>query len=114
MYRISNRIFQRRKRRPTLYSPRHEAAARWKSDYMAGTATLEQRIEGAAMVAALLGHASDSTATSHYGRPQCGESGGSRYPTPVPDGAEVARVRKRLARKLERLALRSTRTSPRP
>jgi integrase len=114
MYRISGNIFQRRKRRPTLYSPRHEAAARWKSEYMACAVTLEQRLEGAAMVAALLGHASDSTATSHYGRPHRGESGGLRYPTPVPDGGEVARVRKRLARKLERLALRSARTGPRP
>jgi integrase len=114
MYRISGNIFQRRKRCPTLYSPRHEAAARWKSEYMAGSATLEQRLDGAAMVASLLGHASDSTATIHYGRPHRGESGGLIYPTPVPDGAEVARVRKRLARKVERLALRSARISPKP
>ena len=114
MYRISGNIFQRRKRCPTLYSPRHEAAARWKSEYMAGSATLEQRLDGAAMVASLLGHASNSTATSHYGRPHRGESGGLIYPIPVPDSAEVARVRKRLARKVERLALRSARTSPKP
>ncbi len=44
------------------------------------------------MVAALLGHATDETATRHYAR--AGEADG-RFPVPSPDPAKVARIRKR-------------------
>jgi hypothetical protein len=101
---LTKNLFPRRQKRPTLYTPRHEAAARWKAAYVYSAVTDEERIQGLAMVAALLGHASDATATAHYGRPHQGERGSSRFPVPVPDAAEVARVRRRMQMKLERLA----------
>jgi hypothetical protein len=93
-----------------LYTPRHEAAARWKAVYVNSATTDEERLRGLAIVAALLGHATDETATIHYGRPRRGEGGSSRFPVPVPDAAEVARVRRRMQMKLERLA--ATRRRP--
>jgi hypothetical protein len=104
MYRLTLRLFPRRKHRPTPYTGRHAAAARWKAHYAPSAASLEQRIEGLAHVAALLGHATDATATSHYARPTADERGSAGFPVPVADPAEVARIRKRLARNLERLA----------
>jgi hypothetical protein len=61
-------------------------------------------MHGLAVVAALLGHASDATATAHYGRPHQGERGSARFPVPVADPAEVARVRRRMQLNLGRLA----------
>jgi hypothetical protein len=101
---LTKNLFPRRQKRPTLYTPRHEAAARWKAAYVYSAVTDEERIQGLAMVAALLGHASDATATKHYGRPRRGERGSSRFAVPAPDAAEVARVRRRMQMKLERLA----------
>ena len=104
MRQLTEELFPRRQVRPTMYTPRHEASARWKARYVESATTVEARLKGLAMVAALLGHASDETATRHYGRPQRGERGSSRLPVPVPDPAEVARVRRRMQRNLERLA----------
>jgi hypothetical protein len=102
---LTKRLYPRRRKRPTLYTPRHEAAARWKSFYVDTASDKEARIHGLAIVAALLGHASDATATCHYGRPHKGERS-SQLPAPVADPAEVARVRQRLHRSLARLANR--------
>jgi integrase len=106
MRRLTKSLFPGRHKRPTLYTPRHEAAARWKACYVDSATTFEARMHGLAVVAALLGHASDATATAHYGRPHQGERGSSRFPVPAPDAAEVARVRRRMQQNLERLAAR--------
>lgn len=89
-------IWPRRKQHYTLYSGRHEFAA------------LAKLVYAPEEVAALMGHASDLTATSHYGRYRKG----AKLPPeiqrlidmlPVPDPSEVARVRHRLADSLARL-----------
>lgn len=92
MCRVTKRLFPRRKQRPTLSSARHAAAARWKQAYVVEATSTEEKQRGLAMVAALLGHASDETATRHYARAREGKG---RFPVPVPDPAEVARIRKR-------------------
>jgi integrase len=92
MRRLTKLLFPRRQRRPTLSSARHAAVARWKMNYVVTARSAEDRELGLAIVAALLGHASDETATKHYAR--AGEADG-RFPTPTPDPAEVARVRQR-------------------
>jgi hypothetical protein len=92
MRRETKRLFRGRKRRPTLSSARHAAAARWKQAYVAGPKTEEEKLRGLAVVAALLGHASDATATIHYARAR---EGRSQFPVPSPDRAEVARIRQR-------------------
>ena len=63
----------------SLYTPRHQFAADAKR------ANLSR-----AEVAALMGHASDETATTHYGR----RIQGRGEPVPSPDPREVATVRK--------------------
>lgn len=113
MRRLTKRLFPRRSRRPALYSARHEAIARWKMSYVAAATTAEARLEGLAIVAALSGHASDETASTHYGRPQRGER--APGPVPVADPAEVARVRRRMQRTRERLAgLEKKPSGPKP
>ncbi len=92
MRRVTKLLFPTRKRRPTLSSARHAAAARWKKNYVVAARSAEDKELGLAIVAALLGHASDETATRHYAR--AGEAK-DRFPVPTPDPAEVARVRKR-------------------
>lgn len=64
MYKATTRLFPNRTRRPSLYSTRHQFAADAK---YAGNSTEE--------IAALLGHASDATATRHYGRRVSGTAG---------------------------------------
>ncbi|UWU77909.1 hypothetical protein N2603_05455 [Bradyrhizobium huanghuaihaiense] len=61
MRRVTKQLFPTRKRRPTLSSARHAAAARWKAVYVAPARTPEEKELGLAIVAALLGHASDET-----------------------------------------------------
>lgn len=94
MRRVTKALFPRRTQtqHPTLSSTRHAAAARFKAAYVSTTATEEEKLLGLAMVAALLGHASDASATAHYAR---ADSRNGRYPVPVPDALEVARVRRR-------------------
>jgi hypothetical protein len=92
MRRVTKELFPRRGERPTLSSGRHAAAARFKAAYVATATTEEEKLHGLAMVAALLGHATDATASSHYAR---AGNGKSRYPVPEPDPAEVARIRRR-------------------
>ncbi len=92
MRRVTKQLFPKRQRRPTLSSARHAATARWKMKYVVPACSAEDKELGLATVAALLGHASDETATRHYAR--AGEVKG-RFPIPTPDPAEVARIRKR-------------------
>lgn len=90
--RVTKALFPRRTEHPTLSSGRHAAAARFKAAYVASAVSEEAKLHGLAMVAALLGHATDATATQHYAR--AGNSK-SRYPVPEPDPVEVARIRRR-------------------
>ncbi|MBB4366648.1 integrase [Bradyrhizobium sp. CIR18] len=105
MRRVTKVLFPTRKRRPTLSSARHAATARWKKVYVVSTQTAEEKELGLARVAALLGHATDETATRHYAR--AGEADG-RFPVPTPDPTEVARVRKRYS------TLSNKREGPKP
>lgn len=73
------RLWPSRKTRPSLYSARHQFAADAKA---AGMSKAE--------VAALMGHAVDETATTHYGKKRRGRRGAFRV---RPDAREVARVR---------------------
>ncbi|MBB4366764.1 type II secretory pathway component PulJ [Bradyrhizobium sp. CIR18] len=94
MRRTTKALFPRRTEteHPTLSSVRHAAAARFKAAYVATANTQEEKLRGLAMVAALLGHASDASATAHYAR---ADGRDKRYPVPVPDALEIARVRQR-------------------
>lgn len=109
---ITRDLFPKRKSWPTPYTLRHECRARWTAHYVRADMTDEQREHGLAIVAALLGHASDETATRHYGRPRRGEK--SRVPIPHADPAEVAKVRKRLLKSLSKLANKTRGREPRP
>ncbi len=115
MYKLTQVLFPRRRKRPALYSGRHEAIARWKLHYVESQTTIEGRLQGLAIVAALSGHASDETATVHYGRPRLGERPVMGFPIPVADEVEVAHVRRRMQLTLARLAERKPqRESHRP
>ena len=61
------------------------------------------------MVAALSGHATDETATAHYGRPRRGERLSADFPIAVADEHEVTRIRRRIQLSLKRLADLKTR-----
>ena len=96
MFRTTEALFPRRARRPTLYTARHEAAANLKAHFIDSRSDPQERAEGAAIVAALLGHASDATATQHYGR-ATRRRPPSLIVIPAAHPEEVARVRARLA-----------------
>jgi hypothetical protein len=93
MLRVTKKLFRKDKqRRPTLSSVRDAAVARWKQTYVKEAETEEAKQLGRAVVAALMGHASDESATKHYARAR---KGGGKYPTPRADPAEVASVLRR-------------------
>lgn len=92
---ISRRLFPRRKWRPTAYSIRHAVSARLKRFYIGNAETHEERDHGAAIVAALMGHAADDTASRHYGN--ASGKGGRGYPIPKADPVEAARIRPKVA-----------------
>lgn len=92
---ITRRLFPRRKFHPTPYSIRHAVSARLKQHYMGTAKTRDERDLGAAIVAALMGHAADDTASHHYGN--ASGKGGRGYPIPNADPEEVARIRPKLA-----------------
>jgi hypothetical protein len=90
MRRVTKRLFHpRRKKFPKLSSARHMAAARWKHQYVASAQNEEEKLHGLAIVAALMGHANDETATRHYARASKGT-----FPIPTADPSEVARIRR--------------------
>jgi len=78
-------LWPRRKKRYTLYSARHQAAANWKLSF-----SKEE-------VAALMGHCSARTASEHYGRRSAGRAhifpGRLAVCLPTPNPAEVATVK---------------------
>lgn len=74
-------LWPRRTTQPSLYTTRHIFAAAAKERYT--------RIE----VAALLGHAVDETATSHYARPARGKRRPKNVYLPEPSVRDISRVR---------------------
>ena len=80
IHRIVRDIFPNRRKYPSLYSTRHQFAANLKAAEFT-------KCE----IAALMGHAVDTTATMHYGRKRHGS--GSFGVKPAAD--EVARIRVR-------------------
>lgn len=78
LYYATRRIFKGRKKFPTLYSARHQFSA-----------DAKQTMPGMSEVAALMGHASSSTATEHYGK----RSNYQQLIKIVPMESEVATVR---------------------
>lgn len=78
MARVVRKIWPKREGYPTLYSMRHQFAANAKASGF----TREE-------IAALMGHAVDTTATEHYGR----KTAGFDLIRVRPDPAEVAKVR---------------------
>lgn len=96
-------LWPRRKRGYTLYDCRHDFAARAKLIY------------DPAEVAALMGHASDETATRHYGRMQSGAATSDLdRRLPEPDPAEVTLVRNVLGAKRMKLANSGISAEPSP
>jgi hypothetical protein len=97
LYRTTRALWPRRKLYPTLYTQRHEFSAMAKLVY--------ERAE----VAAMRGHATDLTASIHYGR--CRGGTGRLTPElsaaiaclPQPDPEEVLRVRRYFADRLARI-----------
>ncbi|PZR94837.1 MAG: hypothetical protein DI537_06205 [Stutzerimonas stutzeri] len=96
---ITKRLF--RKNRPTPYTTRHAFSGRLKAFYLGNARTEEEYELGCAIIAALMGHATDDTADFHYGKKS--EKSGKGLPIPRADPAEVARIRPRLVRSRDRL-----------
>ncbi|MGO4285851.1 hypothetical protein [Bosea sp. TAB14] len=109
---ITNALFPRRKLRPTAYSLRHAVSARLKRHYIGNAKTPEERDLGATIVAALMGHAADDTASHHYGN--ASGNGGRSYPIPKADPAEVARIRPKLADSRRKVHDMIARKRPKP
>lgn len=61
IYHMARKVLSNRRKYPTLYSTRHQFAANAKSANL-----------GKSEIAALMGHAVDTTATMHYGRKKHG------------------------------------------
>lgn len=80
LYRVTKALWPRRRKRPTLYSARHQFSANLKAGGF-------RRDE----IAAVMGHATDETASAHYGRRSAGR-GGRGLVKPIQP--EVARVRR--------------------
>lgn len=78
-YRVINNIFPRKEKRITLYSCRHQFIANLK----AAGFSLEE-------IAALSGHATNETATTHYGKKR---SGRKKSGLPVALESEVAQIK---------------------
>lgn len=110
---LTKALFPRRKLRPTAYSTRHAVSARLKRHYIGNSKTWGERDRGAAIVAALMGHAADDTAASHYGN--AAGSGGRSYPVPKADPEEVGRIRPKLAESRKKMrAMIAARKHPAP
>jgi hypothetical protein len=86
--RVMRKLFPFKKKYPSMYSTRHQFAANAKFYGFSKT-----------QVAALLGHAVDTTAAEHYGRKKHGR-GGCRV---KPDSFEVSTVRIKSAKKSRKL-----------
>lgn len=89
LWKITRELWPDRTEWPTLYSTRHLAVAAWKAYFLHRGQTDEERLEALAIIAALMGHGSDATASQHYARANAGQ----RVLVPAADPQEVARVR---------------------
>jgi hypothetical protein len=87
-------LWPRRERRPDLYSVRHETIRRWKAAFLRSDQTVEERLTGLAIIAALSGHLTDESASKHYGRPSPGRDRKSPYPVPLPAPERILEVRR--------------------
>lgn len=87
MYKAARKALGKRRIYPTLYTGRHQFSA-------------DRKAEGLPLdiIAALMGHASDATATKHYGKARKG-AGGRKV---KPDAKEVATVRSRYRKRRKR------------
>ncbi|WP_347258873.1 hypothetical protein [Methylocaldum sp.] len=79
LFRVTRCLWPKRQQHITLYSARHQFAANTKC---AGLSLTE--------IAALMGHATDNTASQHYGR----RTAGNRGQTPRANQSDMANVRK--------------------
>jgi len=95
IHRANQALWPNRHQHYTLYSARHQSAANWKQ-------YLSQE-----EIAALMGHASSATASTHYGRRSSGQSKilpKHEAPLPLAAPAEVARVKKGKGQRPQRSA----------
>jgi hypothetical protein len=90
LWEITRALWPRRKKWPTLYTARHLAIAAWKAYYVREGQNPAERLEALAIIAALSGHGSDETASTHYARP---DAASGKNPVPAADPAEVQNVR---------------------
>ncbi|MET0257442.1 MAG: hypothetical protein ABW179_02580 [Methylobacterium sp.] len=86
LHQITLRLWPRRKRHITFYTTRHLFVAAAKDAFLSAACSREE-------LAALLGHATDATATMHYARASKGSKAKRPFTLPVPDPSEVVRVR---------------------
>jgi hypothetical protein len=93
LWKITRELWPRRKSWPTLYSTRHAAVATWKAYYVRPRQNASDRLEALAIIAALMGHGSDDTASQHYARASRASIGGPGLVAPAAEPAEVTRVR---------------------
>lgn len=91
LWEITRARWPRRKKWPTLYSARHVAIATWKAFYLRKDQSPAERLEALAIIAALSGHGSDETASTHYAR---SNAASGKSPVPTADPAEVQNVRR--------------------
>lgn len=97
--RVSRRLWPKRDKHPTLYSARHQFSADAKASGLT-----------AAELAALMGHAVDTTAGRHYGR----RVAGMEMLRVRPDPADVAKIRLVMQRNLEQSPEPGQKTRMRP
>jgi hypothetical protein len=90
LWEITRALWPRRNEWPTLYSARHVAIAAWKAFYVRKGQSPAERLEALAVIAALSGHGSDETASTHYAR---ASTASGKSPVPAADPAEVQNVR---------------------
>lgn len=92
MARVCRRLWPTRKHQYSLYTFRHQFIAQAKAAYTP------------AEVAALAGHATDETASRHYGRRRFAWTGDAAPPLPAPSPADLQAVRHRLQLYEDRMA----------
>ena len=80
LYNITKRLFPKNKKRPSLYSCRHQQIANLKS---AGYSLVE--------IACLSGHLTDVTASEHYGKRRYGNKGAN---LPIANPADLGKIKK--------------------
>ena len=90
LWEITRELWPRRKKWPTLYTARHLAIAAWKTFYLHKGQSHDERMEALAIIAALAGHGSDETASTHYAR---ANAASGKRPVPAADPAQVRNVR---------------------